>query len=505
MKTWLLDYLRCPFCTGRLDVELVVKVEAGEVQYGVLSCSLCNESFAVVEGIPILAARSSRLDIKAETTEEPVIVGAALSDVIEAVRSKDITTALALLLTPTSLSAPSWFFDPGRRRRRRSLPYTAATGIDPRTEGGPSTAKAAALEALKRPYRRMRARWRHLRMPQWRRKLALYLLAHPESLSAVELIDLYYGEYSGAHSIGEYFLFRLGQPRHLAALAALCPLREENGVILDLACGAGHLTHYLTHGLPQAKAIGLDREFFRLYVAKKCTAPQASFVCMPADSALPFEDGVFSGVVCSDAFHYFRQKSIAAREITRVVRDDGAVVLTRIGNVLVEPNEGYELSPSAYGTLFPSLKSTLRGEQVLMQDYLRGQSPDLSLKSETMDLEREKWITLFASRRADFFRNHGPFREMPHAVGRWVINPIFKRQPHHAGGLTLEFRFPSEWYAFEDGAYLTYCPREGVMPPDVEIALQDGRRTDSMRHYLLRFEIVGAPERFLPHPTRGVH
>ena len=44
-------------------------------------------------------------------------------------------------------------------------------------------------------------------------------------------------------------------------------------------------------------------------MAKHWIAPDADYVCADADAALPFPEGTFEGIVCSDAFHYFEDKS----------------------------------------------------------------------------------------------------------------------------------------------------------------------------------------------------
>lgn len=504
MTPWLLEHAQCPFCTGRLAISTALEETGEELRYGVLTCSQCAELFAVVEGIPLLAAQGSRVDVKDETTDRTLLAGTRLADVIARIRAGDAIGAFALLLNPTSLAAPSWTFDPMRvPRRRYVLPQANKSPGSGAGTDSPSRT-AAVVQRLKLPYRRARAAWRRSRIPQWRERLARYLRENVQSLSATDLFGLYYGEYSGANSIGDYFLFRFGQPRHLAALSAVSTLRHEDGVVLDLACGAGHLTHYLTYGLPRVRAVGVDREFFRLYVAKVRMAPSADFICMPADLSLPFRSSLFSGVVCSDAFHYFRHKSIAAKEIARVLATDGALILTRVGNSGVEPNEGYELAPSGYRDLFPSLESALRGEEQLMSDYLHRRGPDLSQLGQSEVSGQEKWLTLFASRRRSLFRVHGEFSETPHAVGRLVVNPIFRnRQTRPDGALVLEFAFPSDWYAFEDAAYPQYASGNAVIPAEVVAALRGGNPCVSVREHVERFELIGTPDRFLTDIVSG--
>jgi ubiquinone/menaquinone biosynthesis C-methylase UbiE len=50
-------------------------------------------------------------------------------------------------------------------------------------------------------------------------------------------------------------------------------------------------------------------------------------VRLTAAEALPFPDGHFDALLCSDAFHHFRDQESAAREMARVVRPGGGVLV----------------------------------------------------------------------------------------------------------------------------------------------------------------------------------
>src|SRR5205823_360748 len=119
--------------------------------------------------------------------------------------------------------------------------------------------------------------------------------------------------------------------------------------MLDLACGAGHLTYNLAQRIYPRRVIGADTNFASLYVAKLCTAPQAEFVCCDGEDPLPFRGGTFAAVFCSDAFHYLRNKAGCARETCRVVAPDGVVGLISLRNRNVPYGyAGVPLSPDGY-------------------------------------------------------------------------------------------------------------------------------------------------------------
>jgi SAM-dependent methyltransferase len=220
-----------------------------------------------------------------------------------------------------------------------------------------------------------------------------------------------------------------------------------------------------------------------------------------ADATLPFASGSLSGVLCSDAFHYFPQKSVAARELERVLDDEGAMVLTRVANAGLEPHEGYELEPAEYEGLFMGLVTSMQGEGELIEAYLARQLPRLADRRPPEALATEKWLTLFGSRSERFFRDYGTFEEFPHAVGRLGLNPIYVDEPAPDGGRTLHFRFPGAWYAFEDARYRDYAAPRARVPPEVIEAVDRGRRSPELDALIASFALVGLPERYADPPA----
>lgn len=53
-------------------------------------------------------------------------------------------------------------------------------------------------------------------------------------------------------------------------------------------------------------------------------------VRLASAESLPFPDGYFDGLICSDAFHHVRDQRAAAREIARVVRPGGGVIMMEL-------------------------------------------------------------------------------------------------------------------------------------------------------------------------------
>ena len=136
------------------------------------------------------------------------------------------------------------------------------------------------------------------------------------------------------------------------------PCVPPGGLLLDLGGGTGDL------------GLGVGRELGAEVIVADVTpemlrrvSPHPSMsVRLTAAEALPFPDGHFDGLLCSDAFHHFRDQDAAAAEMARVVKPGGCVLVLEfrragIGRFLVfverllgEP--GSFLEPDELQTLF---------------------------------------------------------------------------------------------------------------------------------------------------------
>ncbi len=148
--------------------------------------------------------------------------------------------------------------------------------------------------------------------------------------------------------------------------------RRTGGPVLDVGCGAGHLTWALTEHT-DAPVIGVDGLFFALYVAKTRIAPAADFVCGELES-LPLADGTVGGIWASDVLHAVNRKVQVARELARVATEGswGAVVgLAVAGHDHEYP--GRPLSLEGYRRLLPD-DATLVADDALVDGYLEGRA-----------------------------------------------------------------------------------------------------------------------------------
>lgn len=100
----------------------------------------------------------------------------------------------------------------------------------------------------------------------------------------------------------------------------IAPIRE----ILDAGCGTGGLIRHLENRHRNWKWTGVDIEpLARELTASRCASP----VVAGSLEALPFAEGSFDAVVCSDVLYHLDDDVAALREIYRVLRPGGIVVV----------------------------------------------------------------------------------------------------------------------------------------------------------------------------------
>jgi ubiquinone/menaquinone biosynthesis C-methylase UbiE len=114
-------------------------------------------------------------------------------------------------------------------------------------------------------------------------------------------------------------LIRCEEPAVARALADVAP-----GTALDAACGTGrHAAKLVAAG---HRTVGLDRSEAMLAVAR-AKVPDAEF--RTGDfTAMPFDDATFDVAICALALTHLDDPEPAIRELARVVRPEGRVILT---------------------------------------------------------------------------------------------------------------------------------------------------------------------------------
>ncbi len=108
-------------------------------------------------------------------------------------------------------------------------------------------------------------------------------------------------------------------------IARLCVQPTDS--VLDVGCGTGVLLHELLRTYPQAQLAGVDPVTEMLAIARHRLPPRVDLREGWAER-LPWNDASFDIVVSCSMFHYIRQPVTALREMTRVARRGGHIVIT---------------------------------------------------------------------------------------------------------------------------------------------------------------------------------
>jgi SAM-dependent methyltransferase len=95
--------------------------------------------------------------------------------------------------------------------------------------------------------------------------------------------------------------------------------------VLDAGCGGGRTSAWLAEQGARVVWIDVSPELLRLARER---VPSGSFSFADLGEPLPFEDGSFDVVVASLVMHYLRDWVPPLRELRRVLRADGVVVLS---------------------------------------------------------------------------------------------------------------------------------------------------------------------------------
>jgi ubiquinone/menaquinone biosynthesis C-methylase UbiE len=114
------------------------------------------------------------------------------------------------------------------------------------------------------------------------------------------------------------------QPEQDAVLAAL---RERPpAAVLDVGCGTGQLAHRMQAEFPRARVVGCD---FSAGMLQQARARDGVAAWVQGDAGrLPFGGETFDAVVSTQAFHWFPDQRGALRELARVLRVDGRLLMT---------------------------------------------------------------------------------------------------------------------------------------------------------------------------------
>lgn len=452
-ETWL-DCLRCPDCLGAFALT-PAEGSSSRHEYGILQCRCFR--YPIVDGVPILLKKKIGLFGFGGSFESE---GPAVEEIVALVAQGQGSEALV-----------------------RCLGYTPRFPLFDRLPGWrlwhSDTVRAIGRKWVERRLRAMLDRDR-------------------QKLSAEHWFEFYFGG-ATASDPGHlpYYRNRIVLPRTLAAFSLLRLLPAAGKPILDLACGYGPFAHYLTKRRNSTPVIGMDFNFYLVWGQKHWIAPDAAFVCADGNQRLPFADASFSGIFCSDAFMYLKDKPGVLAEFDRLAPDQ-PVILSRVGNQTASPREmlGDSHSAEGYLQLFASGKPRVFSEYALVRHYLARRNPLSAEPTDPRDLRWDKWLHFVLKGESLRQAVLDPALEWPHRVGKLSFSPLFDRRTVR-GKYRFEFRFPTTWFAYQNGDMYGYHGDQIECSADVAQRARAGSVDPEVQNLLERFVLIGLPERYL--------
>jgi SAM-dependent methyltransferase len=271
----------------------------------------------------------------------------------------------------------------------------------------------------------------------------------------------------GTPATAEYFRLRRSDPTFVAAEAVIGALLPPGGAVLDLACGAGHLTASLGRLAEGRLVVGLDDLFPALLLARRFVSPDAALLCADAGAPLPFSDGVFGMVVCSDAYCDLPHLPMAAREMARVLaRKTGVACLPHLHNDAAPHlySGRQPLRPEEYAAVLVPLDVRLADEREVLGAALGTGRRSVAFAVDSAAVATAPDLVAVGGDGApQEIAFDGPV--LPVAVGPVVWNPLYEsRAVDAARGVSVRVR-SSFRYTSESEA----GPFPGLLPERVRI------------------------------------
>jgi glycosyltransferase involved in cell wall biosynthesis/SAM-dependent methyltransferase len=115
------------------------------------------------------------------------------------------------------------------------------------------------------------------------------------------------------------------------------------GRVLDVACGTGYGLRLLREAGAQVVGVDLDREAVRL--ARQPDSECPSSVLVADGTTLPFTDESFDVVVSFETLEHVADRARFVSELSRVLRDDGLLILSTPNANHTRPVEGKPANP----------------------------------------------------------------------------------------------------------------------------------------------------------------
>jgi len=108
----------------------------------------------------------------------------------------------------------------------------------------------------------------------------------------------------------------------------VCPHPGRDSKVLDLGCGAGHLTYAIAPYAKNVTAYDLSREMLEVVAAEAAQRGLINIVTVQGSvHKLPFEDASYDAVVSRYSAHHWRQLPVALKEAHRILKPGGTLCI----------------------------------------------------------------------------------------------------------------------------------------------------------------------------------
>jgi len=138
--------------------------------------------------------------------------------------------------------------------------------------------------------------------------------------------------------------------------------------VLDVGCGTGYGTSFLASSARSVVGIDVSRQALR-YAMSHYRGPNIRFVRMDAEH-LEFADRSFDFVISTENFEHLRDQRANLREMSRVLRDDGMLLLaTPNREMFLEVDNPYHTHELGYEELLKMVRECF-GECLIAENSL---------------------------------------------------------------------------------------------------------------------------------------
>lgn len=310
--------------------------------------------------------------------------------------------------------------------------------------------------------------------------------------STIRLILHYFGE--DRRRAANYFAYRAGQPKYLVTLSLLRLREDPDCCSLDIGCGAGQITRILASEYAPERAVGIDANFFLLWLANTRVAPESTFICADVERGLPFRDSAFGFQLLSNFYHYLYEKRLLLTEAKRVGAPDSTLVISSLRTGIEDPGVPQaNLDPSSYRRLCETHFDAARfvAESEVLKRAISG--CDESLTSAPMDeLDDQTMIDLVLSDRVRAPDNG--LAEWTTEARRYRVNPLYRQCAGPVGStMTLERRWPGDEFTADNPEMPGYLPERMELSAPIAAALAEQRYVAEMAPLVRTGVLVDLP------------